>query len=413
MNFRKFSYILLIILLILISCESNDIPEEDTDTPNEPVVTIDITESEPEETPTAETTEEPIHNIDDITVTDTSEEEETSEPESETTTEEEVKIIDKFVNPLTGLKGTVEMSNKRPVAIMINNIKPSLPQEGISSADIMYECLVEGGATRLMMLYMNYEDLGVIGSVRSSRDYYLDFAQNHDAIYIHAGGSPLAYDNIQSRRINTLDGVNMALPVNVFYRDAERRKTMSAEHTLMTTGAGIVKGIDFKKYRTEVKENFVSPLNFVDYNSERIISGNNLARHVIIPYNNSQFPQYIYNSRTKTYLRYQFNGMAHMDASNDTQLEFNNIILLVCTHGDLNDDKGRIGVYTTGSGDGYYIYGGKYEKIKWSKATRDSVISLTNTDDTPLVINCGKTAVNIISPGVEKVLELNYVKPKN
>jgi len=97
-----------------------------------------------------------------------------------------------------------------------------------------------------------------------------------------------------------------------------------------------------------------------------------------------------------------------MDASNDKQLEFTNIMLLVMKHGDLNDEKGRIGIYMTGEGDGYYIYGGKYEKIKWSKKTRDSVISLTNTDGTPLVINCGKTAINIISPGVEDTLYFNY-----
>ena len=60
----------------------------------------------------------------------------------------------------------------------------------------MYECIVEGGYTRLMMLAMDYENLPVVGSVRSSREYYLDFAANHDAIYIHAGGSEQAYTEI-------------------------------------------------------------------------------------------------------------------------------------------------------------------------------------------------------------------------
>ena len=261
MNFRKIIYMLIVLVVVMLifhGCETETMSEETLPEESEEESIMAI-ETLPDIFSEETTTEEP-----EDTTSET--EENSSAPETTTkvtatTTAEEVKLIDKYINPLTGIKGTVDMSAKRPVAIMINNLKPSLPQEGISDADILYECLVEGGATRLMMVVMNYEELGVVGSVRSSRDYYLDLAQNHDAIYIHAGGSPLAYDNIQSRKINTIDGVNMALPAGVFYRDEERRKTMSLEHTLMTTGKGIVKAIEYKKYRTEIKEGFVSPLN--------------------------------------------------------------------------------------------------------------------------------------------------------
>ena len=64
-----------------------------------------------------------------------------------------------FVNPLTGLGTETDVSNKRPVSIMVNNINISLPQEGICGADIMYECLAEGGITRLMMIATEYEKL--------------------------------------------------------------------------------------------------------------------------------------------------------------------------------------------------------------------------------------------------------------
>lgn len=389
-------------------CSCDEVTEDPASDSSE-IEIEEVTETEPEiTTEIKEETTAPLTDIEDLQADVNVNLTEEIAESTDTTTETPVKIIDKYVNPLTGLKGTVEIANKRPVAVMINNLKQSLPQEGISNADILYECLVEGGTTRLMMVVMNYENLGSIGSVRSARDYYLDLAQNHDAIFIHAGGSPLAYDNIQSRRINNLDGVNMYVP-KMFYRDAERRKTMATEHTLMTTGVGIVGGIEYMKYRTELKDNFTSPFNFVDYGTERKLTGNNLARHVIVPYNSVQFPQYIYQAKTNTYLRYQYNGQAHMDSVNNTQLEFTNIILLVCEHGDLNDEKGRLGILMTGTGTGYYIYGGKYEKINWSKSTRDSQIVLTNPDDSPLLMNCGNTAVNIISPSVEQSLTLNYI----
>ena len=396
--------LLILTLILLFSCDKDE---------PDPIVTESETESE-----TVETTISPITDIEVIQNETVTEETTTESPaetttipeettKAETTTEPPPKVIDKYINPLTGLKSTVEMASKRPVSIMINNLKQSLPQEGISNADVMYECLVEGGTTRLMMLVTNYEALGTIGSVRSARDYYIDLAQNHDAIFIHAGGSPLAYDNIQGRRINNLDGVNMYVP-SMFYRDAERRKTMAMEHTLMTSGTGIVSGIDYTKYRTTIKDDFTSPFNFVDYGTERKLTGNNFARHLIIPYNSAQFPQYIYQPNTNTYLRYQYNGIAHIDGVTNTQLEFTNVILLVCEHGDLNDAKGRIGIHMTGTGTAYYVYGGKYEKLKWSKDTRDSQIVLTNLDGTPLIMNCGKTAVNVISPSVEEYLTFNY-----
>ena len=139
----------------------------------------------------------------------------------------------------------------RTVAIMINNIKNSLPQEGICDGDIYYERSAEGGITRIMMLVSDYEKLGTVGSIRSSRDYFVDFLANHDAIYVHAGGSAQAYEKIIWRKINNLDGVNQYAP-NTFWRDNTRMYSMGYEHSLMTSGEGIAAGIALKGYRTEL-----------------------------------------------------------------------------------------------------------------------------------------------------------------
>ncbi len=336
----------------------------------------------------------------------------TAEPETEAVTEAETEApkaqnVGAYINPLTGLKTEKDYSNRRPAAIMINNEKSSLPQVGISQADVIYECLTEGGITRLLMLVSDYESLPTVGSVRSARDYYIDFAQNHDAIYVHAGGSTYAYEQIQSRGINNLDGVNMYLPNNAYFRDPERLKTMLYEHCLMTNGSGITNSIAFKKYRTEVKQNFNNPFVFSE---KEVVPATGDAKHVIITYNSGQFPQFIYNSATKTYKRWQLRGEAHIDGATGEQLEVTNLLILVCDHGSYNDDYGRITVDTTGTGTGYYVYGGKYMPIKWSKATRDSQISFTDTKGNQLKINPGKTFVSIISPYVEDTLQLNYTR---
>ena len=121
------------------------------------------------------------------------------EQNSESTPSDEVITLPSFdnetnsyINPLTGLKSTKDIAEKRPVAIMINNLKESLPQEGISNADIVYEILEEGGITRLMCIYNDYKDIPKIGSIRSTRDYFIDISDIHDSILVHVGGSTYA-----------------------------------------------------------------------------------------------------------------------------------------------------------------------------------------------------------------------------
>ena len=54
------------------------------------------------------------------------------------------------VSPLSGLPMGEEWVNRRPVAVMLNNLKEALPQLGQSMADIIYEVPAEGGITRML-----------------------------------------------------------------------------------------------------------------------------------------------------------------------------------------------------------------------------------------------------------------------
>ncbi len=340
------------------------------------------------------TTEKPVFNIETVEPPVTTEKVTTEEVTTEAETTAEPSLNEpELINPLTGLEAKVDYENRRPAAIMINNIKVATPQEGISYADVMYECIVEGGYTRLMMVVSDYENLPVIGSVRSSREYYLDFAANHNAIYIHAGGSNQAYVEIRDRKVNNLDGVNMYIP-NMFYRDTWRQSNMGYEHSLMTNGEKIANGIAFKKYNTTLAENFDSPLDFVPYDTVRVPEGGD-ATYLQVTYNYSHKPYYEYNESEGVYYRWQFLGDKHMDNTAKKQISFTNIILLYCPTANTGDSYGHMDVVTEGSGEGYYISCGKYEKIKWTKTTADTPVKLYNEAGEELSVNRGKTFFQI------------------
>ena len=87
--------------------------------------------------------------------------------------EEQVLPPEENINPLTGLADGIsdEAMTRVPVAIMVSNSYDSLPQWGISRADIIYEMLAEGRITRFLAIFKDPSKIEKLASVRSSRPY--------------------------------------------------------------------------------------------------------------------------------------------------------------------------------------------------------------------------------------------------
>ncbi len=314
-------------------------------------------------------------------------------------TEVTVPEVPKFINKLTGTETTEGLAGIRPVAIMINNLKVALPQQGISHADIMYEVLAEGGITRLLCLFTDYASLPETGSVRSSRDYYIDLSDAHDAIYVHCGTSPQATQVLKARKTNNMDGIYFNTP---FYRNNERKKNMGTEHSMMTSGERLVKGIEEKGYRTT--SDAKQPLNFntVDTPLETGL----VADYVKLVFSYYQTVELEYDAESGIYMKKQY-GVPHIDSNNDEQLSFENAVILYCNQGLIKGDTaGRLHVDFYGDGEGYYISNGEYKKIKWHKDDRTTPYVLYEEDGvTELVLNPGKTYIAIAPIGADTVIE--------
>ena len=118
------------------------------------------------------------------------EEEPEPEPEPEPVSpfiEERVSVDGQIQSYLTGEWTDEEIATRRPIAVMIPNNRPAMPQYGLSQAGIIYEAPVEGRITRLMAVFENFDDLERIGPVRSSRDYFIYVATGYEAIYCNWG----------------------------------------------------------------------------------------------------------------------------------------------------------------------------------------------------------------------------------
>lgn len=320
--------------------------------------------------------------------------------EEEITTELPDAAQPEYTHPLTGLACEKDLSGARPISIMINNIKASLPQEGVAQADILYECLAEGGITRLMGIITDYSDLTQIGSVRSARDYYIDYANGYDCIFFHAGGSDYAYNTLAARNTDHVDGVQgpsyLYTGTGTFIRDPQRLKTYSSEHTLMIqNGAGIQAAIEYYDYRTQVREENASPMQFAAWGET--VTLEQPATEIFVTMSTIQNVKYTYDAAAGVYLRYQYDGMPHMDSTTGKQLAFTNVLLISAECGGITgDEKGRIWMETTGSSNGWYITGGTCAPITWKKESHDSVMRYYYADGTEVAFNRGKTMINVV-----------------
>jgi len=285
-----------------------------------------------------------------------------------------------------------EMMNTdtRPVAVMIDNdVAASRPQIGLESAYMVYEIIVEGGASRMMALFKNH-DVEKVGPIRSSRHYFLDYALEHDAIYCHAGWSPKAMADIKSLGVNNINGIQ-GDDGSVYWRDYTYDRTW---HNLYSGVDKLYdKAVNTKKYRstTDVSHNLYS-------NEDLELETDSAATEIKLPYSTFYRVGYIYDADNMVYKRY-VDGREHMSQTGDV-LTAKNIIIYKVRNFNLNDgdNVGRQDIENIGSGSGYYITNGKVVDIKWSKTSRAGKTLYTTEDGEELVLNPGNTFVQIM-PG--------------
>lgn len=278
-----------------------------------------------------------------------------------------------------------ENSNDRPIAFMIDNNIGNAKHAGLQESYLNYEIIVEGGLTRIMAIYKD-KNVKLIGPIRSSRHYFLDYALENDAIYAHFGWSPQAEKDIKELKVDNINGMIDSAP----YRRDEKS---IAPHNVFTNTTYIKDYLEKKDYSstsTSWKNLNISP--------EEVNIGNNdnasTAKKIVIIYSDSDYRTYAYDDANKYYLRSQ-NGSPHLDRLTNEQLHYKNIIILKIENYNL-DNEGRQTLKNIGNGEGYYITNGNYKKINWSKESRLSKTNLTYEDGSIVSLNDGNTFVQIV-----------------
>lgn len=284
--------------------------------------------------------------------------------------------------------------DSRPIAVMIDNNKDAWPHVGIDKAYLVYEIIVEGGETRLMALFKGV-DVDEIGPIRSARHYFLDYALENDAIYVHLGWSPQAQSQISKLGVNNINGQaydtgKSRTETSKFWRESSKAKP----HNAMTSTESIKLIAEEKKYAITSKKKSV--LNYVP--NEVNLDNGTEANTIVIPYSgNSNTVKYEFDKENNVYVRYS-KGTKQIEGVSHKSITTKNIIITFAENYTIADteDKGRQDLKNVGNLKGYYITNGKAIEITCEKNSRTSQTVYKDLNGNEIEVNDGNTFIQIV-----------------
>ncbi len=286
---------------------------------------------------------------------------------------------------------------RRPLAVVIENHQESRPQSGISSADVVYEAVSEGGVTRTLSIFY-CQDAKVVGPVRSARVHFINLLREwgNYPLYAHVGGANCdvttgsgcangapadALGLVRKIGWNFYNDLNQfSIPYPFFYRDYDRLPGVATEHTMYTSTAKLWEYAAKNRELTNVDEEGVSwdedwtPWTFADDAPQAKRGKETPIVYSFYDTNVSQYGvRWEYDASTNTYKRFN-GGKPHTDFNTDAQLIAKNVIVIEAVESPANDDYpgGHIVYRLTGTGPMYAFQNGNVITGTWSKETLDS-----------------------------------------
>lgn len=336
------------------------------------------------------------------------------------------------VCPLNGEKFTkTERSvweQVRPLAVMIENTVDARPQSGLSSADITYEAVAEGGVTRFMsILYCDAVSQDtLLAPVRSARTYFVDWASEYNRpLYVHVGGGNCSRDEatgqcksdpraqsieqIQDygwRLENDIDGMSVGLPV--FYRDYQRLgagRQLATEHT-MTTSTERLWTEGQKRDWTITDPSGESwtadfqPWEFQDEASQDQRGGSQTIGYDFWDGYKQYDVQWQYDPATNNYGRV-LGGEPHVDLNNQEQITAKNVVVLFTEEIGPVDELKHMLYETIGRGEALIFRDGQVVEARWSKPSRTDRTIFSDKAGKEIKFTRGKVWISIVDESNE------------
>jgi len=273
----------------------------------------------------------------------------------------------------------------RPLSITVENSEGARPQSGLDKANIVYEVLAEGGITRFLAIYYD-QDAEEVGPIRSARPYFVSKSLEHQAIYVHVGGSEEAYNFIKEENI---DDINEFVDFQPFWRSTDR----TPPHNLYTSTIKLRKEANKLGYIEMIKKQEYQ----FEINRNEKLTGRE-TDSIVIPYNSTYTVSYQYQPESMKYIRF-VNSEPHIDAKTKKQLAVDNIIIQFAET-KIIDQEGRLAVDFVGKGIGLLFFKGNSTEITWEKPDLRARTLFLDKEGNRIALTPGNVWIQIVPSGL-------------
>ncbi|MEW5992581.1 MAG: DUF3048 domain-containing protein [Chloroflexota bacterium] len=293
--------------------------------------------------------------------------------------------------PLTGLPVSPEAATYHPIAVMIDDHRDARPQAGFNAAAVVWQAPAEGGIPRYMLVFQDTIP-GSVGPVRSARQYYIDWAAEWNAVYVHSGGSPEALATLRSKGRGQLvwNADEFRYGGRYLWRSTER----DAPHNVYTDGenlralASVVGAADGP----------LDPAWTFGPALPAAVRPAGATLTVTYPY---ETVTYRYDWTANTYWRYIDGSKApQVDDADGEIVAPSNVVILRMRFGALNDghpEKHRLDADDIGEGEAIIATNGRVIHGTWSKDSITGATLLVDGAGRPIALTAGQTFVQVIA----------------
>jgi len=293
--------------------------------------------------------------------------------------------------PLTGLLVAPALAARHPIAVMVDDQADARPQSGFNAASVVWQAPAEGGIPRYMLIF-GAGDPPAVGPVRSSRYYFITWAAEWHALYVHVGGSPQAMAALAASGEGQLvyNADEFRWGGTFLWRITQR----FAPHNVYTDGAHL------QELAARVGATAPPAGPVWTFGPAAPIADRPAGARLEITYPANQIA-YRYDRASNTYRRFVF-GAPQVDAGDGRQVAPANVIVMTVVFGPLNDghpEKKRLEAQNIGSGPAWIASNGITVSGTWRKASTDAPTRFYGSDGHEVVLTAGQTFIQVVPPG--------------
>lgn len=300
------------------------------------------------------------------------------------------------VNPLTGeTVSDPAVLARRPLAIKISNAPPIVrPQNGLNSADLIFEHYAEGGLTRFTAVFYSH-DANQVGSIRSGRLIDLEIPKMYDAAFAFSGAS----GPVQQMLRNSVFS-NRLIMENFGHGGFQRipDPNKASWHTLFANTQGLRAVLEQRG--ENVPPEFATNMAF----STEPPAGGTPASAVEVRYLGTD-AYWQYDPATGHYLRWT-DGEAHRDANSGEQVHANNVIVVGANHveTDILEDEvagghHSIQIQIWGEGPVSIFRDGQRFEGHWERENEFDMLTFYDQQGNVLPLSIGNSFFQIVPLG--------------